>query len=188
MHPSFVKLIDYPVIDMRRSSGFVSGQYKLQPNSAGIFQSLDAMSACVRGEVGPDFAGWQNPQIQSFKNSLIASNPFQDPAFTIFDFVQSEIKYVPHPPDQQVIQDALVTIREKSGDCVSKSVLLATLLRANQTPVWFVAQCLNGLDYSHVYCEALINGKVYALDAITNEPAGWSQPCGQTGFETTWLI
>lgn len=161
----------------------------LLPGRDGIFQTLDLMAATVRGEIGPDFIGYQSAFIQSKAaeiETMFFGQPFVD---AVFHYVQFSIVYVDHPLNQQVIQDAKTTIEKRSGDCVSQSVLVATLLASRGIPVCFVLQDINGQEYSHVYCEALVNRKLLALDTVAkNKAIGWRQPVSPTGFETTWLI
>jgi|SRR5215510_122541 len=177
-----------------RVSAPISTNYEELPDGVeGTFRSLDAMAECVRGEVGPDYSGFLDPKIRDFADRLTwrARGSDQDEIAALYDFVAHRITYVEHPPNEQVCQDALRTIQIGSGDCVSKSVLLATLLLARNIPARFVAQYTGDSDmYSHVYVEAQMrDGAWLALDPVASDkPIGWSQPLPADGFETTWPI
>lgn len=180
-------------VGMRRSPGVIKSNphqqfFTLSTGRKGVFQTLDAMASCVRGEVAPDHAGYQSPVIAA-KASEIESLMFgQFYPESVFNFTQTCIRYLDHPFDLQIVQDALVTLGQGTGDCVSMSVLVATLLASRDYPVWFVCQDVTGEEYSHVYCETVVRGKVTALDPVGSEPMGWRQPLQPGGFETTWPI
>lgn len=161
--------------------------FKLSQGRAGVFETAEMMAACVRGEIGPDYAGFESPAIKQLAATI--EGEFFGLSFpeSVFSYTQSRIRYEEHPLDTQIVQDALATIREGKADCVSMSVLIATLLASRDFPVWFVLQD-TGSEYTHVYCEALINGKLTALDAVSKDPMGWRQTLPETGFETTWPI
>lgn len=159
----------------------------------GTFQSLDAMAACCRGEVPPDFSGWQdefNRQVAERIVCHVASQDGRGEIDALFKFVRSHIAYRKHPINQQRVQDCRRTLELGSGDCVSKSVCLATLLMALGYDARFVAQCPGGEEFSHVYVESRDeHGKWIALDPVAeNQPMGWSQPLPDRGFETTWQV
>lgn len=158
----------------------------------GTFQALAAMAACVRGEVGPDFCGYQHEPLRQLAERIVRDVPSHDSTGEIAAlllFVRDQVAYRLHPWNQQRVQDAARTLQLGSGDCVSKSVLLATLLLALGYPARFVAQSEDGREYSHVYVEAFDKGTWVALDPVypKAEP-GWSQALPDGGFETTWPI
>jgi len=165
----------------------------LADGSAGTFQTLDAMARAVRGEIPPDYSGVEDEFNISAAHRICALSPDHNQRAQIaalFDFCVHKINYLEHPINQQVCQDARRTIEIGSGDCVSKSVLLATLLACLGYQSQFVAQCLDGDDYSHVYCEVLLSdGTWLALDPVASDkPMGWRQPKLDGGFETSWPI
>jgi len=165
----------------------------LAHGAIGTFQTLAVMAKCVRGEIAPDFCGYQKSAIIDFAAKMIegCENSQQEIA-KFFDYVAHQIKYEAHPIDQQIVQDACRTIQFKKGDCVSKSVLLATLLASMDYDVRFVAQYFNDEQlYSHVYCEAFDRqlGNWIALDPVANDkPMGWTQTLPDGGFETPYDI
>lgn len=168
---------------------------KLLPEGVnGTYQTLDAMAQCVRGEVAPDFCGYQDEVIRKLAEYLVRDRDQSDSQGEIkavFNYVVREIEYLAHPINAQTVQDACRTLQFKSGDCVSLSVLLATLLASLNYPVQFVAQYTSeDTGYSHVYLETQDeNGNEIALDAVAKDkPIGWRQSLKDGAFETTWEI
>lgn len=165
----------------------------LSPGTDGTFQTLAAMAKCVRGEISPDFCGYEKPAIVNLASTLIQDcKDSQQEIKALFNYAANQIRYEAHPIDQQIVQDACQTIRLKTGDCVSKSVLLATLLASLDYDVRFVAQYYDDKQlYSHVYVEAfdkqLMNW--IPLDPVADDkPMGWTQSLPDGGFETPYDI
>lgn len=163
----------------------------LAQGAAGTFQTLDAMARCVKGEVAPHFCGYKSLWIRHQVRVIAWGLNSWEQIPALFNFVAHQIKYELHPIDQQVVQDACQTIRLKTGDCVSKSVLLATLLASLDYPVKFIAQYFNdNQQYSHVYVLTQDeNGNEIRLDPVaSDQPMGWSQKLPDGGFETSYDI
>jgi transglutaminase-like putative cysteine protease len=164
----------------------------LSDGAEGAFESLEWMARAVRGEMPPDYSGYQDEFNRRAAKKIVGSVSGWDQRSVIaalFDFVAHRIKYQPHPFNQQTVQDAKRTIQIGEGDCVSKSVLLATLLASLGYSSRFVAQSENCLDYSHVYVEVWLDGDWLGLDPVAaDEPMGWRQRMPNGGCETTWEI
>lgn len=164
----------------------------LESGSEGTYQTLDAMAACVRGECPPHFSGCHDEWIRQKAESIVRSVQGQDADGEIkalFDFVRDKITYRKHPINQQRIQDCRRTLELGSGDCVSKSVCLATLLAALGYEPRFVAQCPDGDDYTHVYVEVENASGWFPLDPVAEtQPMGWTQPLQEIGHETIQAI
>jgi transglutaminase-like putative cysteine protease len=146
------------------------------------------MVDAVLGRIGPDYSGFNDPFNIKAAQQIVSSASSQDERAQItalFNWVIANIAYEPHPINQQTLQDARRTLELKRGDCVSLSVLLATLLASLFYEPRFVAQWPNGEEASHVYVEVLLsNGEWLALDAVAkDEPIGWRQPKLDGGFE-----
>jgi transglutaminase-like putative cysteine protease len=160
---------------------------------AGTFQTLDAMRDAVLGLIPPDYSGYLDPFNIRAANNICAGSPGQEEKAQIaalFNWVIGNITYQEHPFNQQVVQDARRTIELGAGDCVSLSVLLATLAACLGYQSQFVAQWLDGESASHVYLEVFMpTGETLALDAVaSDEPMGWRQPTLDGGFEVAWEI
>lgn len=174
------------------SPGPVVTYSPLAEGAMGTWQTLDAMVACVLGHVPPDYSGYQDPHNIRAARSICVGTSGQDAAriAALFNWVITNITYEPHPFNQQVCQDAKRTRELRKGDCVSLSVLLATLLACIGYRSRFVAQFVDGEDASHVYVETLLDdGEWLALDAVAkDQPLGWRQQTLDGGFETPWEI
>jgi hypothetical protein len=163
----------------------------LADGDSGTFQTLEAMKDAVLGRIGPDYSGYRDSFVCRAAHSICAKSGCSGQAqiAALFDFVARQIKYEAHPIDQQVLQDARRTIEIGSGDCVSKSVLLATLLACFGHKPFFIAQWVDGVSASHVYVGLNLNGEELRLDPVAeDEPMGWSQPLLDGGFERAWRI
>lgn len=166
----------------------------LPPNYLGTFQALDAMRLAVLGAMPPDFSGYADSFNKGVADAIcngavgLDTRPDSAQIAALFDFVSHSLAYVPHPFNQQVVQDCRRTIEIGSGDCVSKSVCLATLLACQGIRSRFVVQN-DGDEFFHVYVEALTPSGWMALDPVaTDEAQGWTQPLPDGGFQTTWEI
>src|SRR5262245_59465525 len=183
----------HPAINVIAPAVSHSVEYRqLLEGDGGTFQTLDAMRGAVLGRISPDFSGYQDPINISAANQIVSSVSGQDARAKIaalFNWVISHITYTPHPFNQQTVQDARRTLELREGDCVSLSVLLATLLASLGYQSQFVAQWVDGEEASHVYVEVFLNGETIALDAVaSDEPMGWRQSTFDGGFEVAWEI
>jgi len=165
----------------------------LAEGAGGTWQTLAAMQACVLGQVPPDYSGYQDEFNISAADAICANAPGQEALAQIaalFKWVTQNITYEPHPFNQQICQDARRTLELRKGDCVSLSVLLATLLACVGYQSQFVTQFVDGEDASHVYVEVFLpSGETLALDAVADDkPMGWRQPTLDGGFEVEWPI
>jgi transglutaminase-like putative cysteine protease len=159
----------------------------------GTFQTLAAMRSAVLGQIPPDYSGYQDPYNAQAAAS-IARGSASDVA-ALLRYVRDSILYVDHPWNMQVVKDCKRTLESKTGDCVSKSVCLATLLAARGISSQFVAQAPNGEDHDHVYVQAFVNGQWLSLDPTADGrdgrpfgEIGWSQKLPDGGIETPYSI
>lgn len=171
--------------------------WPLLDGADGTFQALALMAAAVLGDCPPDYSGYQDEFnlraaaeiIRGYKGAM------NDPAAALFAFCRDQLSYLDHPFNTQQVQDARRTIERRTGDCVSKSVCLATLLATQGIHSRFAAQCPDGKEYSHVYVEARIGGAWVSLDPVANGTdgrplggVGWRQSLPNGGFESTQEI
>lgn len=168
-------------------------EYRALPDGDGAtFITLDAMKDAVLGRVGPDYSGYQDSLVCRATHNICGKSPglsTRSQIVALFNFVTHQIKYEPHPLNQQTLQDARRTIEIGSGDCVSKSVLLATLLACFGHRPYFIAQWVNGEEASHVYVALNLDGEELRLDPVASDkPMGWSQQTLDGGFEIVWEI
>jgi transglutaminase-like putative cysteine protease len=163
----------------------------LLDGDAGTFQTLDAMKDAVLGRIGPDYSGFNDPfNIRAARSICAGATGETAQIMSLFNWVIANITYEPHPINQQTLQDARRTLELKKADCVSLSVLLATLALCLGLRPRFVAQWVDGESASHVYVEVLMpDGDWLALDAVAkDQPIGWRQQTLDGGFECAWEI
>jgi|SRR5882672_377387 len=167
----------------------------LQDGIDGTFQTLAVMRSAVLGQIPPDYSGYEDP----YNNQMamhIVGGPWRSLApDKLLQFVRDQILYIDHPWNMQVVKDCRRTLESKTGDCVSKSVCLATLLATWGIHSQFVAQAPNGEDYDHVYVQAFVNGQWVSLDPTADGrdgrpfgEVGWSQKLPDGGIETPYSI
>lgn len=171
-----------------------SVEYIPLPDGDGAtYITLDAMKDAVLGRIGPDYSGYTDSFVCRAAANICGQRPSgcstRSQIAALFDYVAHKIKYEPHPLNQQTLQDARRTIEIGSGDCVSLSVLLATLLTCLGHRPYFIAQWVDGKEASHVYVGLRLDGEELRLDPVASDkPMGWSQKTLDGGFEVAWEI
>jgi len=190
----------YPTVETVSASApsnITRTDYVMADGEQGTYQALRLMADAVRGDCGPDYSGYLDDFNYRAANQIVSGLGIRgahDVIAALFRFVRDQIAYVNHPMNLQVVQDCRRTLELRTGDCVSKSVCLATLLAAQGIPSRFVAQHPNhDQSFSHVYVETS-EGQV-ALDSIADGKEGRPLfsvnqrpllPNG--GFEMPWKI
>jgi len=146
-------------------------------------QSLEVMARAVKGEIPPDFSGFNDPLNRNLAKQIIGNGG--DRVGALYYFVRDQIAYVEHPINLQVVKDCRRLVESREGDCVSKSTCLATLLAAIGYMPRFVAQDPDGAGFSHVYVEVEIykSGEWVALDPTADGQSG--RPLGDVGWRQT---
>lgn len=169
----------------------------LSDGADGTFEALALMAECVRGECGPDYSGMADEANYRAAETILKQGGSDGERIipALFYFVRDSIEYIDHPWNVQQVQDCRRTIELGTGDCVSKSVCLATLLGSRGIVSRFVAQCLDGREYSHVYVEAWDGSQWVALDPVADGRGGrdsgglgWRQRVPDYGFESEYEI
>lgn len=147
----------------------------LPAGDAGTFYTLSHMAQFVRRDVA-------DPMIRGYAEQLtshVEPHDFEGEVDAIFEYVQS-LPYRRHPVDVQRVLDAHNAIASASLDCVSKSVLLATLLGALGHVSRFAIVRQGGGEFDHVYVETQLNGRWLPLDPTPDERSGGAR---QPGWE-----
>lgn len=152
----------------------------LRDGTDGTKQSLEVMTRAVKGQIAPDFSGFNDPYNQQLARRIIGASG--DIVGSLFRFVRDDIRYVEHPINLQVVKDCRRLIESGEGDCVSKSTCLATLLTTLGYTPRFVAQDPDGKGFNHVYAEVEIYtpGDWVALDPTADGKDG--RPFGDVGW------
>lgn len=140
----------------------------LRAGVEGNYQTLRRMRAFVL----LDYAAL--PIVETAQDIVknLRGHDFRGEIETLFRYCRDQIRYVRDPEDEQVIQNAAYTTKRRAGDCVDKSVLLATLCAAiGHTPRFVTLsydtpQAHEKWFYRHVFCEVMDSqtGKWIALD------------------------
>lgn len=178
------------------SSSHTEQSWPLLDGADGTFQALALMAAAVRGECPPDYSGYRDPFNRAAAARIISAygNGYSAEAAisALFAFCRDAIAYLDHPWNVQQVQDARRTLERMTGDCVSKSVCLSTLLASQNIHSRFVAQAPSGNEYNHVYVEALTDQGWIGLDPVASGTMGrpfgdigWRQALPDYGFEST---
>jgi|SRR5215470_4255185 len=170
----------------------------LAEGTPGTFQTLGAMRDAVTIGLPPEYISYKDNSILGAALGICAGGG-KACGEVLYIFARDYVSYIDHPWNCQVVQDATRTLEKRTGDCVSKSVLLATLLASLGITSRFVAQASTpegGFD--HVYVESQLSegsGAWTALDptadGIAGRPkgkVGWSQTLADGGFEMSYSI
>lgn len=162
---------------MGQQAQIVPTDFFLIPDGpAGTRETLKAMRDQVQADKSDSW-------VRDFAQSIVRDVPAKDwlgEIVTVFDWVQTNIRYSLDTNNLEVIQAPHVTLTLGYGDCDDFVCLLCGLLEAlgHQTYI-----CALGFDptenYSHVI--ALCAGAggetgLIPLDATENQPAGWFPP------------
>jgi transglutaminase-like putative cysteine protease len=172
-------------------------EYLPLPNGVdATFTTLEAMKAAVLGQMPPGYSGWRDEFNQQTAHAIAFNRASEIHA--LFYFARDQIVYVEHPWNLQVVKDCRRAIESRSGDCVTKSVALATLLACRGHISRFVAQAPDGEAFNHVYCEVEVipgSDEWIALDPTADGrdgrpfgDVGWFQVLSDNGIETTGRI
>jgi transglutaminase-like putative cysteine protease len=115
-------------------------------------------------------------RIRELALRIIPSSQWVDQIRAIQQWVQSHIRYVRDPPDQELVQTPQKTVEYAAGDCDDQSVLTAALLTAIGHPMRFVAFGFKGGELSHVVSQTLIGPQWVTVETIEPRPLGWEPP------------
>ena len=145
--------------------------YTLPEGAAGTRATLRLMSRLVK-------AARIEPTIRSTASDLVMGNlpgDYRGEAESCFLFVRDSIRYLQDTADMQVVNNPLVTLSQRSGNCVQKSVLLSSLLESIGHPCRFVALGYSKPgDFEHVFTETRIGQQWVAADPTMSVSLGWA--------------
>lgn len=99
-------------------------------------------------------------------------------AKAILEYAQNNIKFFREEPER--FAAPLRTVEWGIGDCDDKSIFIATILRSFRIPVrlklirftTFSKREQKEKTFKHVYPQAKINGKIYAMESVHKWPFG----------------
>lgn len=128
-----------------------------------------------------------NPTVRDKAVNLTFYIPRSDYAgkvHAIFDWVKSNIKYIPDPTGIEMVHWPTQTMSQSYGDCDDHATLVAALLASIGVLTKFVAVGFEPGVFVHVFPEALIGRRWVALDTTEpDKPMGWRPPGVVSVFE-----
>jgi transglutaminase-like putative cysteine protease len=134
--------------------------------------------------------GRRDPAIRELSANLVmgvAPKDFYAEAQTIFDYVQSNIRYVMDVNDVETLSPANWVLSNGYGDCDDFAVLLASMLESIGHKCRFMAISFDGPeDFEHVLIQTKIGNRWITADATEANAFGW-QPPGIT-YWLEWYI
>jgi hypothetical protein len=119
-----------------------------------------------------------DPELRQLALELVSGcggHQFECEIERLFDFVRDEITYRKDSVDREHVQDSRRTLALRTGDCASKSVLLASLLGSIGHRASFIVIGHDPDLFSHVFVEAHGPRGRTPLDPTPEAAiAGWS--------------
>lgn len=115
------------------------------------------------------------PAIRRLAESIIANVPEKNAfaeASAIHAWVRDNIRYTPDVANVETLQDPLLLLETRQGDCDDKSMLFAALAQSVGMDVVFIAVAFGG-QFEHVLPAVLIDGEWVAAETTENVPLGW---------------
>jgi transglutaminase-like putative cysteine protease len=127
-------------------------------------------------------AGRRDPTIRTTAAELllvsgVPAKDFYGEAETIFNYVQSTIRYTQDVNDVETLHPAQWVLANGYGDCDDFSILIASMLESVGHKCRFMAISFEGPeDFSHVLVQTKIGDRWITVDATEPEAFGWQPP------------
>ena len=136
----------------------------------GTDQTVKAMRSLVqRSLLRPDVRLFT---LGIFRVGNVSSKNESHAAHVIFDYIQKNISYVKDPIDIEVIQEPVITLKLKAGDCDDHAVLVASMFESVGVPSRFVVVGRDVQNFQHIYTQVLIKNRWLAVDTTLDKPLG----------------
>ncbi len=124
---------------------------------------------------------------QVIKNSSARDRAYEDQAKALFDFTKGYVRFQRDPFGVEMLQDPIVTLSRKAGDCDDHVTLNCALLGSVGFPYaikTIKADETRPDEFSHVYALVHIAGKGWIPFDTSVGPSyfGWEPP-GKLGFQ-----
>jgi transglutaminase-like putative cysteine protease len=151
----------------------------LPDGELGTAETLSVMRDVVRAAVRDPKQVVREAALQILNAAGVPQRKWVREIQALHAFVRDTIQYVTHPQGVQIVQEPAKTLEYGRGNCVDKSVLLASLLEALGHPSQFVALVIRGQQngqFSHVIVETKNGPNWMPLETILSVPAGWYPP------------
>ncbi len=146
----------------------------------GTRETLKIMRDLVRGPHGK-----LSPTIRDKAVNLtfyVARSDWAGRARAIWDFVKSNIRYIPDVRGWETVYWPTQTMSQGFGDCDDHSALVASLAESIGIPTRFVAVGFHPGQFQHVFTEALLGTSWVPLETTEDEPMGWRPPNIATAY------
>lgn len=145
----------------------------LPDGAAGVRETLKIMSKLTKG-------GKKSPAIRQKALQLTQHLRQKDrigEIYALWEFVKNRIRYVRDIRNVETIHTPEQILRQESGDCDDKAILLASLLEAIGHPSAFWAIGTKPGVFSHVLVLTRVGEKKWMpLETTENVKFGWTPP------------
>jgi len=146
--------------------------FPLADGDPGVALTIQKMSALI--DAGKSSA-IVHAQAQTILNQYrVPAYAWERQARAIWDWVRRNITFTPDPVGKEGVQDAEWTLKYRRGDCDCISVLMCSLLETIGTRCRLMTVAADPRDpeqFSHVYPQALVNGRWISVDVARRSPA-----------------
>jgi len=140
--------------------------FSLPCGDRGVAKTMDLIKSLVDHAIKDPYIN--RTAIEILQHSDAPQYDQMAAAQIIYQWVRSNIRYVQDPVGKETVRPANVILEVRAGDCDDiNGVLIPSLLGTIgiSTRGVTVAAVPDSDDFSHIYAEALLNGKWVALDA-----------------------
>jgi len=146
--------------------------FPLPDGDPGVALTIQKMSALI--DAGKSSA-MVHAQAQTILNQYhVPAYAWERQARAIYEWVRRNITFTPDPVGKEGVQDAEWTLTYRRGDCDCISVLMCSLLETIGTRCRLMTVASDPRDpqqFSHVYPQALVNGRWISVDVARRSPA-----------------
>lgn len=119
------------------------------------------------------YGSLNQPTVRNLASALTfgLNNP-TDKVQAIYNWVKRRIRYVPESAGRDVALRPETTIGLSAGDCEDHAMLISTLAKLSGIQTRFKVISRDGNLYTHIFSEALVNGRWIPLDTTIPLPLG----------------
>jgi hypothetical protein len=104
---------------------------------------------------------------------LVDDRDYAGQVEVIHAYVQQNVRYVQDPTDVETVHTAEAIDRLMAGDCDDHAIYICSLLESVGHPTRFKAIGFSVNCYEHVYAQAKIGERWWAVETTEPVPMGW---------------
>lgn len=148
---------------------------KLSGGETGISETINA----IRVLVDRYSIDWGLISLAREITRLCSEKDKLEEADALFFWLKENIKYYHDPIEAELLQNPLITIQERAGDCDDMVILLASLNKAIGNDIAYVTISLPGeMEFSHIYMLVIcrVTGKIKGYDPASYDNPGYIPP------------